>query len=62
LRQRATFHPFGLPGRLYWWGIAPFHGIVFGGMLRNICRTAEAGTAADRGAPRVVGVDGRTAA
>ncbi len=51
LRQRATFHPRGLPGQLYWWGVAPFHGIVFGGMLRNICRAAEAGTAAERGAP-----------
>ena len=52
LRQRATFHPFGLLGQLYWWGVAPFHGIVFGGMMRNICRAAEQGTAAERGAPR----------
>jgi uncharacterized protein YbjT (DUF2867 family) len=50
LRQRATFHPSGLLGQLYWWGVAPFHGIVFGGMLRNICRAAEEGTAAGRGA------------
>jgi uncharacterized protein YbjT (DUF2867 family) len=52
LRQRATFHPFGLAGQLYWWGVAPFHGMVFGGMLRNICRAAERGTAAERGSPR----------
>jgi uncharacterized protein YbjT (DUF2867 family) len=52
LRQLATFHPSGLLGQLYWWGVAPFHGVVFGGMLRNICRAAEAGTAAGRGAPR----------
>jgi uncharacterized protein YbjT (DUF2867 family) len=52
LRQRATFHPYGLLGQLYWWGVAPFHGIVFGGMLRNICRAAEQGTAAERGSPR----------
>jgi hypothetical protein len=52
LRQRATFHPSGLLGQLYWWGVAPFHGVVFGGMLRNICRAAEDGTAAERGAPR----------
>ncbi len=52
LRQRATFHPSGLLGQLYWWGVAPFHGVVFGGMLRNICRAAEQGTAAERGAPR----------
>jgi uncharacterized protein YbjT (DUF2867 family) len=55
LRQKATFHPRGLPGQLYWWGVAPFHGIVFGGMLRNICRAAEQGTAAERGAPRSAG-------
>ena len=52
LRQKATFHPRGLLGQLYWWGVAPFHGVVFGGMLRNICRAAEEGTAAERGAAR----------
>ncbi|MGF0114807.1 SDR family oxidoreductase [Promicromonospora sp. Marseille-Q5078] len=41
-RQRAIFSPRGLPGQLYWWGISPFHGIVFGGMQRNIARAAEA--------------------
>ena len=42
LRQRAVFHPHGLAGHLYWAAIAPFHGIVFGGMQRNIARAAEA--------------------
>jgi hypothetical protein len=46
LRQRATFHPRGLMGHLYWWAVAPFHGIVFGGMLRNITRAAEQETGA----------------
>jgi hypothetical protein len=41
-RQRALFHPRGLPGQLYWAAIKPFHGIVFGGMQRNIARAAEA--------------------
>ncbi len=41
-RQRAIFLPRGLPGQLYWWAISPFHAAVFGGMLRNIVRTAEA--------------------
>jgi uncharacterized protein YbjT (DUF2867 family) len=41
LRQKATFAPRGLFGSLYWWGIAAFHGIVFGGMARNIVRAAE---------------------
>jgi hypothetical protein len=40
-RQRAVFLPRGLAGHLYWWAVAPFHGVVFGGMVRNITRTAE---------------------
>jgi uncharacterized protein YbjT (DUF2867 family) len=44
LRQRATFAPRGLAGHLYWWAIAAFHGVVFGGMIRGITRAAEAGT------------------
>src|SRR6185437_10208022 len=40
-RQRAVFLPRGLVGHLYWWAVAPFHGVVFGGMVRNITRTAE---------------------
>ncbi|MFF9202753.1 SDR family oxidoreductase [Streptomyces sp. NPDC014986] len=39
-RQRALFHPHGLLGHLYWWGVSPFHAVVFGGMARNIARTA----------------------
>lgn len=41
LRQRALFHPRGLGGHAYWKGIAPFHGIVFGSMIRNIAAAAE---------------------
>jgi uncharacterized protein YbjT (DUF2867 family) len=41
-RQRALFHPQGLVGYLYWCLVLPFHGIVFGGMQRNIARAAEA--------------------
>jgi uncharacterized protein YbjT (DUF2867 family) len=40
-RQRAIFIPRGLAGHLYWWAVAPFHGLVFGRMARNITRTAE---------------------
>ena len=47
LHQRAVYHPRGLLGDLYWWAVWPFHGIVFGGMQRNIARAAE--TAAARG-------------
>ncbi|MDQ3885952.1 MAG: SDR family oxidoreductase [Actinomycetota bacterium] len=42
-QQRAVFIPHGLAGHLYWWAVVPFHGIVFGGMARNITRTAEGG-------------------
>jgi len=40
-RQRALFHPHGLAGHLYWAMIYPFHGLVFGGMQRNIAHAAE---------------------
>ncbi|PSM40720.1 DUF2867 domain-containing protein [Streptomyces dioscori] len=40
-RQRALFHPHGLLGHAYWWSVSPFHAVVFGGMARNIARTAE---------------------
>ena len=40
-RQRAIFQPHGLTGHAYWRSISPFHGIVFGGMLRNITAAAE---------------------
>ncbi|MFI6287850.1 SDR family oxidoreductase [Streptomyces sp. NPDC051018] len=39
-RQRALFHPRGLLGHAYWWSVSPFHAVVFGGMARNIARTA----------------------
>jgi hypothetical protein len=39
--QRAIFRPRGIAGKLYWWSVWPFHGIVFEGMLRNMSITAE---------------------
>jgi uncharacterized protein YbjT (DUF2867 family) len=36
LHQNALFLPRGLAGHLYWWGVTPFHGIVFGAMVRNL--------------------------
>jgi len=44
-RQRALFKPHGLAGHLYWHSVAPFHGIVFGGMVRNIASAAERSSA-----------------
>ncbi len=47
--QRAIFQPRGLAGHAYWRSISPFHGVVFGGMLRNITAAAErTGRAADK--------------
>ena len=40
-RQRALFHPRGLAGHAYWAFVRPFHGVVFGGMQRNIAKAAE---------------------
>jgi hypothetical protein len=40
-RQRAVFVPRGLAGHAYWCAVWPFHAIVFGGMARNIARTAR---------------------
>ncbi|MFI6306195.1 SDR family oxidoreductase [Amycolatopsis thailandensis] len=40
-RQRAVFEPHGLAGHAYWKGIAPFHGVIFGGMVRNITGAAQ---------------------
>jgi uncharacterized protein YbjT (DUF2867 family) len=38
LVQTATFRPLGIPGRLYWYSVLPFHGFIFKGMLRAICK------------------------
>lgn len=40
LGQRATFYPRGLAGHLYWYSVLPFHGVVFGSMIRNIAAAA----------------------
>ena len=36
LIQTATFRPLGLMGRLYWYSVLPFHGIIFKGMLKKL--------------------------
>ena len=41
-RQRAIYFPRGLIGRLYWWAIFPFHGIIFPSMAKNILARAAA--------------------
>ena len=38
LFQTATFRPRGLWGRIYWFSVWPFHGLIFKGMLKNIAK------------------------
>ncbi|WP_395244201.1 SDR family oxidoreductase [Agromyces sp. MMS24-K17] len=51
-RQRAVFFPKGLAGRLYWWAVFPFHGVIFAGMANRITAEAEAGRPARPARPR----------
>ena len=39
LTQTATFRPLGLLGRLYWYSVLPFHGLIFKGMINRIADT-----------------------
>lgn len=41
LHQKALFLPRGLAGHLYWWAISPFHGVVFGSMIRQLIDAAR---------------------
>lgn len=36
LKQTATFRPRGIAGRLYWYSVLPFHGIIFKGMINKL--------------------------
>ena len=36
LEQLAAYRPQGLLGRLYWYSVLPFHGIIFKGMVKNL--------------------------
>ena len=36
LRQTATFRPKGLFGRLYWYSVVPFHGLIFEGLIKKL--------------------------
>jgi uncharacterized protein YbjT (DUF2867 family) len=38
LIQTATFRPRGLWGRVYWYSVLPFHGLIFPKMAHNIIR------------------------
>lgn len=36
LYQTATFRPHGLWGRMYWYAVLPFHGLIFNGMISKL--------------------------
>lgn len=36
LKQTATFRPRGLWGRIYWYSVLPFHGLIFSGMIKKL--------------------------
>ena len=42
LRMTPSFEPRGLLGRLYWWIIAPSHSLMFGTMLKQMAKAANA--------------------
>jgi len=33
IHQQATFRPYGIWGRLYWYVVLPFHYFIFNGMI-----------------------------
>jgi len=41
LTQTATFRPLGLLGRLYWYSVLPFHGLIFNGMIHKIAEKSK---------------------
>ncbi|HMQ28145.1 MAG TPA: DUF2867 domain-containing protein, partial [Acidimicrobiales bacterium] len=45
LHQRALFHPRGLWGRLYWYGVLPFHTLIFRPLCRRLAEAAARTTA-----------------
>ncbi|RDI75475.1 NADH(P)-binding [Gaiella occulta] len=50
--QTAIFDPAGLFGLVYWYALWPFHGYIFGGMLRQLAAAMRAGHAGGPGRPR----------
>ncbi|WP_046755470.1 SDR family oxidoreductase [Kordia jejudonensis] len=36
LHQSAIFRPKGILGRMYWYAVLPFHGIIFNGMINKL--------------------------
>lgn len=45
LKQTATFRPRGLWGRVYWYTVLPFHGLIFSGMINKLVKVEVSQTA-----------------
>ncbi|WP_051389258.1 SDR family oxidoreductase [Arthrobacter sp. 35W] len=59
--QRAIYFPRGVLGKLYWWAILPFHGLIFPSMARNIlAKAAHLESAAEQGPAAGLEPGGRT--
>ncbi len=41
LKQTATFRPLGLAGRLYWFAVYPFHGLIFNGLINRLSESSK---------------------
>ena len=52
IRQTTIFHPTGLLGIAYWYGLFPLHSWIFGGMLRKIAQAAQEPVKAEAGLTR----------
>jgi hypothetical protein len=53
IRQTAIFHPTGLLGTAYWYGLFPVHSWIFAGMLRKIARATQAPSEARGAVPDI---------
>lgn len=42
LYQKAIFRPKGIWGRLYWYAVLPFHGIIFKGLINHLSQPTKA--------------------
>ncbi|MFK7921874.1 MAG: SDR family oxidoreductase [Bacteroidia bacterium] len=46
--QTATFRPWGIAGRLYWYAVLPFHAFIFKSMLNNLIHYGEQSVAVSK--------------
>lgn len=51
LTQTATFRPWGITGRLYWYSVWPFHGFIFNGMINKIVEKVSSSREVEKAFP-----------